>query len=153
MLVFGQSCRVQAKHAAARGSSYPCEIDEALLDIGANEPDAHMIADVQSVEAMNDLSLGRRARNSRPGAFVGGPGDNGVELLADARRQEQRGGGFADLTLDLTRIVLLFGAMRRQRAQLIAAVSRRSAGQCSLQQALRDQIRKAPVRRGRMRVV
>ena len=76
-----------------------------------------------------------------------------VELRADAPLQQQRRRRLLHLALDLRRVVLLFGAVRGEHAQLVVRVRRRAPGERRLQQALRDEIREAPVRRGRMRVI
>ena len=76
-----------------------------------------------------------------------------VEPLADARGKEQRRRRFRDLPLDLRGVVLLLGAMARRAPRARRRVRRRPARERRLQQALRDEIGKAAVRRRRMRVV
>src|SRR4051794_7301344 len=88
-----------------------------------------------------------------PGALLGRAGDDAVEALADARLKDAGRGGLAHLALHLVRRILGFGAMRRQRAELVARVRRLRAGQCGFDQAMRDEIGEAAVRRRRMRVI
>ncbi len=53
----------------------------------------------------------------------------------------------------LVGVVFLLGAVNRKRAQLLQRVRQRRSGQRSLQQPLRDEVGKAPVRRRRVRVI
>ena len=76
------------------------------------------------------------------------------KLLADARLEQQRRGGLAHLALDLVRGVLLLACSGAASAP---SSSRRSTAACAgerrLEQALRDEVGVAAVRRGRVRVV
>jgi len=69
----------------------------------------------------------------------------GIELRADARRKEQRRGRLAHLPLHFRRIVLLFGAVNRERCELVAGIRRFLPGKRGLQQPLRDEVRKPAV--------
>ena len=95
---------------------------------------------------------GWRSRTHVP--FVRRAGDDPVELVADAARHPQRGRSLPHQPLDLVGGILLFRAVRREHRQLgesDRAPSRPGDG--GLEQTLRHQIGKSPVRRGRMRVV
>ena len=71
--------------------------------------------------AAHELAFDRRVEDAHPGALRRGAGDDAVEVLADAGGEQQRGGGLAHLALDLVRRVLLLGAVRGERAELVVA--------------------------------
>ena len=81
------------------------------------------------------------------------PGDDRVERLADRGDSSDGRGDLAHRALDLARGVLALGAVRGDRAQLVVGVRRGSPARGRLEQALRDEIGIATVRRGRVRVV
>ena len=115
---FGGLCSAPlgAARLPVRRSTHACEIDEAALHVRVQELHANRVADVESLEALHQASFGERLRDAHPRALVGGPGDHGIELLADARLQQQRRGGFAYLTLDFRGVALLLGTMQSERA-------------------------------------
>ena len=104
-------------------------------------------------EAPDDAPFGRRPRDAHPRPLVRRAGHDAAERRADARRQQQRRRGLAHLPLDLRRVVLLQRAMRGERGELRVAVRRAPPVERGLDEALRDEVGKAAVRRGRMRVV
>ena len=85
--------------------------------------------------------------------FVRRPGDDGVELLSNFSRQQQRGGRLVDLALNFGGGIFLIGAVLGEFRQFRDGVRQRRAGQRGFQEPLRDEIGKATVRRGGMRVV
>ena len=102
----------------------------------------------------DDPAFGGRREQAHERALVGDAGDDRVELLADPRRQEVGGGDLAHRALDLAGGVLALGAVRRRSS--VSSSSVYGGGQVArgrFQQALRDQIGVAAVRRGRVRVV
>src|SRR5206468_3051290 len=113
-----------------------------------NELDADMVADVQTLEAANDLALCRGAAHPHPRALLRSAGDNPVESLADAGRQNECGGGLAHLALDLFGVVFLLRAMGGESGELGIHVRRGAAGYCGLEQAQGDEIGKPAVWRG-----
>jgi len=118
-----------------------------------NELHPNGIADIEPLEATHDSSFHGWPGDPYPRPLLRRARHNGIELRTDARCKKQCGGGLAHLPLHLRRIVLLLGAMACQRHELVVGVRRRAARERRLQQALRNQIRKAPVRRGRMGVI
>jgi hypothetical protein len=97
-------------------ASGPCEIDEAALDVGAEELHPHALADVEAVLAAHDPALDGRAEHPHPGPLRGGAGHDAVEALALARREQHRRGRLLDLPLDLGRVILLLRAVARELA-------------------------------------
>src|SRR5215475_9387655 len=129
------------------------EVDEAAFGVGAQQPHAHAVADVEPLLTALDTALYRRVEDADPRALRRSAGNDAVELLTDAARQEARGRGLPHHPLDLLRGVLFERAFRRQRAQLVLAVRNPFAGERRAHQALRDEIRIAPVRSRRVRVL
>src|ERR1051325_3185269 len=70
----------------------PNEIDEPSLHVGAHQLHAHAMPDVESFRAVHELPFHRRMKDAHPRPFLAFAGDDGVELLADARRQQARRG-------------------------------------------------------------
>jgi len=68
-------------------------------------------------------------------------------------REQQSGSRLPHLPLDLGGVVLLLGAVLRERTQLVVGVRNRPSCQGCLEQPLRDEIRESPVRRGGVGVV
>ncbi len=95
---------------------------------------------------------GSKMRTQVP--FSEAPVTIAVEALADASLEQQRRGGLPHLALDLVGVVLLLRAVRGQgvRARRRDTASR-SPASAAFSEALRDEVREAPVRRGRVRVV
>src|ERR1700687_4730756 len=91
----------------------PAEVDEAALDVGGEEGDAHAVADVEPLRSTHELAFHLRLPDANPGALRGRAGHDRVERLADARGQEERGRRLLPLSLDLGRVVLLLGAVAR----------------------------------------
>ena len=73
--------------------------------------------------------------------------------LSDFSRKQQRGSGLVDLTLNLGGGIFLIGAVLGEVRQFRDGVGQWRTGQRGFQEPLRDEIRKAPVRRGGMRVI
>src|SRR6185503_15945587 len=117
------------------------EVDEPTLDVHSGERDADVIADVEPAITAHHPPFDRRRADAHVGALRARAGDDPVELLADARGDDERGGRLADLALHLAGRVLLRGAMRGKLFELVDRIRRRVAGQRRLQEALRDQIR------------
>ena len=67
------------------------EVDEATPRVGAHEPDADAVADVEPLGAALEPSFDRRRHETDPRALGTGARDDRVERLADLRRQPQRG--------------------------------------------------------------
>src|SRR5205807_8927703 len=103
------------------------EIDEPALDIGMDELAARDVTDVEVRGAVDDLAYDRGAAEAHPRPLRRGAGHDRVEALRDARREEERGGGFPGAALHLGRVVLLRRAMRRERAELVESVRCRLA--------------------------
>ena len=64
-------------------------------------------------------------REPNPSAFVRRAGDDGVELLSNLSREQQRGGGLVDLALNFGGGVFLIGAVLGQFRQLRNGVGQR----------------------------
>ena len=139
-------------HANGEGSR-PARSRRTPLRIGSDQPDAEAVPDVESFEASIELALDGWAIEAHPGAFVGRAGHHRRELLADAIAEPQRRRGLADPALHLVGRILLLRAVLREGRELGQRIRGRVAVGSGLDQPLRDQIREAPVRRGRVRVV
>ena len=129
------------------------EVYETALDVRMDEFHANVVAHVESFKAEREPAFGRRLEKPNPSALVRCASDDGVELLSNLSRQQQRGGGLDDPAFNFGGGVFLIGAVLGQLRQLRNGVGQRCACQRGFQQSLRDQIREAPVRRGGMRVV
>src|SRR5207247_7031286 len=129
------------------------KVYEAAHHDSGRQRNLHAIADVEALEAAHQTSLHRRPRDPHPRALVGGAGDERVEALADAALEQEGRGRLSHLTLDLRRIVLLFGAVPRESVELVRPIRGRAVRQRTLDQALRDQVRESAVRCGGVRVV
>jgi len=66
------------------GLPYGFEIDKAALNIDRCQLHAKPVADIQALEAMNQLPFNRNVEQPGPGAFIRSARDNGVELFADS---------------------------------------------------------------------
>src|SRR5215831_162152 len=117
------------------GSAAPHEIDGGAL------------------EAVHQFAFHRRMEGPYPGPLLRGSGDDGVEALADPLLEQQRGGGLADLALDVIGVVFSLGALRGERLELLVGIGRGPAGERALQEALGHEIRKPAVGRRGMGVV
>src|SRR4030095_13681873 len=73
------------------------EVDVAALDVGADELDLHVVADVEALDAAHQPPLDGRSEDADPRALLRGAGHERVEPLADSRGEQQRGGGLPDL--------------------------------------------------------
>ena len=102
---------------------------------------------------MREPAFGRRLNEPHPGAFVRSPSDDGVKLLSHLPRQQQRGRRLVDLTLHFGGGILLLGAVLGKVGQFRDGIWQGCARQRGFHEPLRDEIGKAPVRRGGMRVV
>ena len=71
---------------------------------------------------VNQLALDRRLQHADPRTLLRGAGDDRIERLADARPQQQGGRRLPHLPLDPVRGVLLLGAVRCQRRELVVVV-------------------------------
>ena len=133
--------------------SPPREIDEPALHVRADELDVHPIADVETLEPADHPAFHHRLDDAHPRPLLRRAGDDRVEALAEARGEEERGGGLPHLALHLGGVVLLLGAVAGERGKLVVRVRRRPARDRGLQQALRREIGVAPIRRRRVGVV
>src|SRR5579862_449423 len=113
----------------------------------------HGVTDIESLEAAHHTALGCRMVDTYPGTFRRRTGDDGVELLADARLQKQCSGGLGDLALDLVGVVLLLRAVCCECTQPRLVVRRSRAGQGCLEESLRDDVGVTSVGGGRVRVI
>src|SRR3989304_5287671 len=91
------------------------EIDKAALDVERYQLHAKPVADIQALEAMNQLPFNRNVEKPGPGAFIRSTRDNRIKLFADSRFKEERRCRFADLPFALVSGILFFGAVFRQR--------------------------------------
>jgi len=71
------------------------KINEPPRDIRPNELDANMVAHVEAFIAFDDFALSDGAGDSYPCTLVGSARDDPVELLANARGQQERGRGLS----------------------------------------------------------
>src|SRR5258708_7896889 len=76
------------------------EIDEPALDVRLDELDRDLLPDVETLEALDQLPLHRRAEDPDPGPFLRDGGDHPLETLPDPRLEEESRGRFPDLPLD-----------------------------------------------------
>src|SRR5713101_2119334 len=129
------------------------KVDEPALDVGLEELDRDLLPDVETLEPVDHLPLHGGSEDPDPGPLLGRGGDHSLEPLPDSRLQEERRGRLPHLPLHLVRVVFLLRAVARQLLELATAVRRRATGQRGLEQALRHEVREAPVRGGGMGVV
>src|SRR5437870_4808063 len=63
--------------------SPPCahEVDETSLGVDADQLHAHLVADIESIEAVHDLSFDGRMEDAHPCSFWTGAGDDALEVL------------------------------------------------------------------------
>ena len=85
----------------------PGEIDEAALDVGADELHRHAVADIEPLRPLIHLALDRWREDPHPGSLLGSAGHDPFEGLADPVLEQQGGGGLAHLALDLGGVVFL----------------------------------------------
>ena len=101
------------------------KVDESARDVGPDELYAHPVTDIEALESADDPAFGRRAGDAHPRSLLRCAGHDGIEPRADARGEEQRRRRLHDLPLHLRRVVLLVGAMARERRELVVGVRRR----------------------------
>jgi hypothetical protein len=77
-------------------------------------------------------------QDARPGSVQVHAGHDSIEDLADPTREQARGGRFSRQPLHLLRVVLLLGAVDRERAELVRAVGRPLAAKRGVEEPLRD---------------
>ena len=75
---------------------------------------------------MHQLAFHRRPQDADPGPLLRSARDDRVELLPDPRLQQERGGRFPHLALDLVRPVLRLGAVLGQLLQFRVCVRGRA---------------------------
>jgi hypothetical protein len=129
------------------------EVDVPAFDVRVHEPHAQPIADVGALVALREQALDVRLQDAHERAARRDARDDRVELLADPPAHRDRRDALRHRALDLARGVFLRGARRGDARQLLVRVRRRQSGEHGLDEALRHQVRVAPVRRGRVRVV
>src|SRR5262249_56923458 len=88
------------------------EVDEAAVDVDRRELHRYSVSHVDAALAFHQLPLDRRRRNTDEGALRRRAGDDRVEPFADAVGDDERGGRFPHLALDLVGRVFLPGAVR-----------------------------------------
>ena len=118
-----------------------------------DEFDTNVVAHLEPLSALHEPSFGRWQDKPNPSALVCRTGDDGVELLADFSRKQERCSGLVDLTLNLGGGVFLVGAVLGEVRQFRDGVGQWRTGQRGFQEPLCDEVRKTPVRRGGMRVI
>ena len=94
---------------------------------------AKPVADIEALEAMNQLPFNRNVEKSGPGAFIRSTRDNSIKLFADSRFKEERRRRLPALSFDLVSGILFFGAVFRQSIQLILAIGPSTTRYGSLQ--------------------
>src|SRR5262249_45247098 len=129
------------------------EVDEAALRVRAHEPYAYLVTHVESLLTPLDAALHRGVEDADPRPLRRRAGDDTVELLSDPAAQEAGRSGLAHHPLDLLGAVLVEGAHRGERPQLVATVRNLLPSDRGADEALCDQIRIAPVGRRRVRVL
>jgi hypothetical protein len=67
------------------------EVNEATLDVGADEFDTNAVTHIETLESPLEPSFDWKLAKSHPRSLRRGAGNEGVELLAHPARQEQRG--------------------------------------------------------------
>ena len=70
------------------------EVDEAALRVRVNQAHAYAIADVEAFLSALDAPLDRRIEDADPRALRRRAGDDALELLPDAARQQQAAAAF-----------------------------------------------------------
>src|ERR1700730_16841561 len=81
------------------------------LDVGVDEFDSHVIADIEPLRSAHDLPFNAGLPDADAGALLGRAGHDRIELRSDPGGQQKRGRRLLDLPLDLRRVVLLLGAV------------------------------------------
>ena len=122
-------CRTVCRWTQPARFSDAAEVDEAALDIGVEELDANVIAHFEAFKAEGQPAFGRRLEKPNPSAFVRCASDDGVELLSNLARKQQRSGGLVDPALNFGGRVFLLRAVPGQLRQLRNGVGQRSARQ------------------------
>src|SRR3984893_149289 len=59
----------------------PAEVDEAALDVGGEEGDAHAVSNVEPLRSAHELAFRVRVEHTNPGALRGRAGHDRVERL------------------------------------------------------------------------
>ena len=125
---------------------HPLKVDISALDIRVDQLHAEPVADIHALKTAHQFSFDGGMQKTDPRPLVRCAGDDGIEALPDSLFQKHGCRGFSDLTFNLLRCVLLFGAMFCERLQFIVFVGRETPPQRCFQQPLRDQIRVPTVR-------
>src|SRR6185369_6722484 len=129
------------------------EVDETALRNRADQADTHAVADIEAFISALDAAFDRRVQDPYPGALGRRAGHDAVELLTDAARQKASRRRFAHHALDLLGSIFFQRAFAGERAELVLAVRHGLLPERGAYQTLRDQVRVAPVGRGRVGVL
>ncbi len=125
-----------------------------LLDVGRDQLDAQLVADLEAVEAVDELSLRRAASKIRTQVpFSDAPVTTASKRWPIRCSSSSAAADLRTWRSTLFGVVLLLGAVRGERLELGRRIGRRLPGERGLEQPLRDEVGKAAVGRRRVRVV
>ena len=117
------------------------EIDESLVDVHREKLYPRVLADIQSLEALDHPAFNRYAEQPCPRYLVSSTSDDGVELFSYPGFEEECCGGLLDLPFDLLGGVFLIRTVLGQGCQVAHAVWHRLVRDCRFGQALGDEVR------------
>jgi hypothetical protein len=88
------------------------------------------VADLHAFKTALQPSFNGRIQNTDPRVFVGGAGDDGIELLPDPLFQQYCCCGFYDLPFQFLRCIFLFGAVLCEHFQFVLLVGLGTSCHC-----------------------
>src|SRR6266550_3301809 len=133
--------------------SYSAKIYEPLLRICREQLHLYLVTDVHSFLAASQPSLHWRIHNADVSPARLAARHDRVEALAQPIAEKNRRRNLAHLSLDFACCVFPQRAIASDFRQLVIGVGRGSTGEHCLHDSLGDEIRVAPIRRRRMRVI
>jgi hypothetical protein len=91
-------------------------------DIGMDKFHRDAVTDIEALESVDESAFGGRSRNAHPGSLVRRAGHDAIKPRTDPRGKKQRCGRLLDLPFHFCCIVLLVGAVVRQRREFVVGV-------------------------------
>ncbi len=129
------------------------KIDKPTLHISPCKLCAQLVAHVQPLRSLCQQSFDVRLKNANKRSLRSDSGDHGVEGLTHPMAHRHGGQPLRHFALHFSRCISFLCAVRGDASEFVVGIGPGFSVEQILDQPLRDDIGKAPIGRGRVRVI
>jgi len=129
------------------------EINKPMLHVSPHQFRSQLVTNMQPLRSLGQQSLNVRLHDANKRPLGSDSGDDGVEGFTHPMTHRNGGQPFRHFPLDFSRGVAFLSAVRGDGGKIVVGVGSRFSVKQRFDQPLRDDVGKAPVGRGRVRVI